>query len=100
MKKLLNIIILVLYWIIPKKIICFFFRHKNVKQRLAAKRLENDKKGKRIVYDIYERVVCVRCGKRQELTNRRGKTKAERMLCKGLSFEQAVIFTPSLKNQK
>jgi len=100
MKKLLNIIILVLYWIIPKKIICFFLRHRNATWYLATKRVVNDKKGLRSVYDIYEYTACVRCKKRKEMTNRRGKTKAERLKCSGLTFDQAVIFVPSLKNQK
>jgi len=80
--------------------ICYFVGHKNYQIRMAAKRFESHKGKTRLVYDIYERIVCGRCNKLQTVFTKKGKTKHERLYLQGVSFEQACVFVPSLKNKK
>ena len=52
----------------------------------------------RVLYDIYDATVCARCKKEKMVFTKKGKTQVQRIVYQGLTFDQAVIFVPSLKN--
>jgi len=80
--------------------ICYFVGHRYMIWRLARTRIENHKGKTRVVYDIYEATVCECCHKKKMITTKKGKTQAERIICSGMTFEQACVMVPSLKNTK